>query len=1304
MQIKVIKQGQSAIESLMTYGWMILLIVAVLVIIYSLGVFSPLNFVSAAPTTSGFTGVEVTTVVANYTYFEFYITNSLSVPINLNKFLLTYNNTKFSNISCQYLTLSPGQNSICFGKLNLAKTRDSASLGISFSISSNINASSNGTISFVPANTKLYLPSIITEFTEEGLPSGYQWWVDYAGINHSSTGTEILFASSASYHSFIVSNLTINGCTFSALPASGTLEAGRLENIIFLNSCAATFIEKELPTGTEWKVTYAGVTNSSTTNLLLFTNEKSGTYTFSVNNVIVQGCTYTPSPSSGSLAVGGYQYIRFLGQCITTFKETGLPINYGWSVTYEKITKTNTTSNIYYFGAPGNFSYSIATLSNSSSSPDCTTTYTPSPSSGSAEAGTTTSISFSASTTCTTTFDESNLPSGYTWTVDYNSVSKSSSTSSISFSNSFSGVTPPTYSYSVTTLSNSTLGCTTTYTPSPSSGSAEAGTTTSISFSASTTCTTTFDESNLPSGYTWDVTYDGTTSSETAPSSISFPNTVSGSSIPTYSYSVTTLSNSTLGCTTTYTPSPSSGSAEAGTTTSISFSASTTCTTTFDESNLPSGYTWTVDYDSATKSATTPSSIPFSTTFQGSDYSLSYTASATADISNGGVCTASASVTLGETYTFTNWVCEFPFIIENTQSVSTSAPFQEEATISLSDFSGYAASNLQNAEFFYSNGTVIPSWLAEYSSSSATWFLKIGGGIPANSELNIELGFALPTSTVLFNNVNDGEAPTLSSTYGEYDNGANVFNLYSNFAGTSLPSGFTEYVSSGSSISISNGITFNLGDSVDPSYAFILDSSEHPDSVADAEVTSLPVTQDETHLFQGFTSSPIGNGISNYVGISFAATCGDVDHGFTLSNVSSISSTSATLSAPAILSSSNSFVSGYENYSRVLTSTQNAISSDTYPVLGTQSVGSGSGCVDTETTSYKWYAVRSEPPNGVMPIMFEKPVLPSGIIDYAPVVITNNQSSATAAPFQQEIVVNSNDFSSYEASNLQNVEFFNSNGQIIPSWLELGNSTYGSTVYWLKLSSGIPASSSEIVYIGFASTSTNLFNSNNVGEAPTLSSTYGEYDDGPNVFNYYTNFNGTSLPNSFEAYNEPSYISVDNGVTLSQDSGNPAIEYTSDIAPDTTAVMTGEKIYDPNGGEKMFSYDPQFGYVQDGESDGGLGNRLGTQYNIGIVTSKNTDVPSVYTNMPISTSSSVSAAPLDTSVIWLSTSNLIYVLSSVNNVLYQESTTDLSTSSEEFYYETGGTNSPKITVYYSALLAVPPNGVMPGSYIGSVLS
>ena len=38
--------------------------------------------------------------------------------------------------------------------------------------------------------------------------------------------------------------------------------------------------------------------------------------------------------------------------------------------------------------------------------------------------------------------------------------------------------------------------------------------------------------------------------------------------------------------------------------------------------------------------------------------------------------------------------------------------------------------------------------------------------------------------------------------------------------------------------------------------------------------------------------------------------------------------------------------------------------------------------------------------------------------------------------------------------------------------------------------------------MGITSTSTNLFNTVNDGEAPQLSSTYAEYDDGFNVFNH----------------------------------------------------------------------------------------------------------------------------------------------------------------------------------------------------------
>ena len=106
MRIKTGKKGQTIVEALMTYGWMIVLVAAVLIVVFLLGLFSPLHFISPSSTISGFTGVKVTAVIANYSYMEFYLTNSLSVSVNLNKFSLLYNNTRLSNVSCQYLTLS----------------------------------------------------------------------------------------------------------------------------------------------------------------------------------------------------------------------------------------------------------------------------------------------------------------------------------------------------------------------------------------------------------------------------------------------------------------------------------------------------------------------------------------------------------------------------------------------------------------------------------------------------------------------------------------------------------------------------------------------------------------------------------------------------------------------------------------------------------------------------------------------------------------------------------------------------------------------------------------------------------------------------------------------------------------------------------------------------------------------------------------------------------------------------------------------------------------------------------------------
>jgi len=133
------------------------------------------------------------------------------------------------------------------------------------------------------------------------------------------------------------------------------------------------------------------------------------------------------------------------------------------------------------------------------------------------------------------------------------------------------------------------------------------------------------------------------------------------------------------------------------------------------------------------------------------------------------------------------------------------------------------------------------------------------------------------------------------------------------------------------------------------------------------------------------------------------------------------------------------------------------------------------------------------------------------VLYYVPITITNSQSTATPSPFQQMATVNSSNYSKYLASNLQNVNFQDGSGNILNSWLESGNSnTSTSTIYWVKLPNGIPANSSVTIYYCIYATSVNAFNTTNTGIAPNLTSTYGQYDNGSNVF---TQYGGASWSN-----------------------------------------------------------------------------------------------------------------------------------------------------------------------------------------------
>ncbi|MCW1302098.1 MAG: hypothetical protein QXX36_00455 [Candidatus Rehaiarchaeum fermentans] len=81
----------------------------------------------------------------------------------------------------------------------------------------------------------------------------------------------------------------------------------------------------------------------------------------------------------------------------------------------------------------------------------------------------------------------------------------------------------------------------------------------------------------------------------------------------------------------------------------------------------------------------------------------------------------------------------------------------------------------QNVEFQYANGSSINSWFEGTYSSLLTWWIKLSS-LPHKS-IYVFLRAYNP-SISLFNGVTVGEAPQLSPTYGEYDNGANVFLSY----------------------------------------------------------------------------------------------------------------------------------------------------------------------------------------------------------------------------------------------------------------------------------------------------------------------------------------------------------------------------------------------------------------------------------------------------------------------------------------------------------------------------------------------
>jgi hypothetical protein len=317
------------------------------------------------------------------------------------------------------------------------------------------------------------------------------------------------------------------------------------------------------------------------------------------------------------------------------------------------------------------------------------------------------------------------------------------------------------------------------------------------------------------------------------------------------------------------------------------------------------------------------------------------------------------------------------------------------------------------------------------------------------------------------------------------------------------------------------------------------------------------------------------------------------------------------------------------------------------------------------------------------------------IVKYVPLTITS--SAATPAPFQQMVIVNMNNYNSYASSNLSNIEFTYPNGTIIPSWRENGTSNSQTVLYWLKLGSFTTTT----VYMDFFSTSSNVLNTVNTGEAPQLSSTYAEYDDGTNVFNYYTNFAGTSLPSKWTT-SDTAGISINNGVQI-----NAGSVYTT--SPVFTSTNSVEEMYTKYTALNSAGYSG----IMQANTQSPQGGNSGSNAEILWMTNAGSNEYSAWSANGASASYNIQdEVPLGFSL----SLNQFYVIGTfVSNTLVGEQiNSDILTASGTFdtsqYIILGDfSGSGSGTSYINPLFvqwvrvrAYPPNGVMPTVSFGSL--
>jgi hypothetical protein len=243
--------------------------------------------------------------------------------------------------------------------------------------------------------------------------------------------------------------------------------------------------------------------------------------------------------------------------------------------------------------------------------------------------------------------------------------------------------------------------------------------------------------------------------------------------------------------------------------------------------------------------------------------------------------------------------------------------------------------------------------------------------------------------------------------------------------------------------------------------------------------------------------------------------------------------------------------------------------------------------------------------------------------------------------------------------------------------------------------------------MGFASKTTDLFNNNKVGEAPQLSSTYAEYDDGANVFNFYDNFAGTTLNTSkWTADVNGGSITVNNGVAINSGTSSNAdyagLVYATAKTPSNIIIETLMNIYGSGSGyarDRMFETGEGTTVSMAGWGDAGMfGNGGFPQYYTGGWSGITTPIGNSATNYNLFEQWQF---PSSGTLTWTSFNNNGGL---PRTQIFSASTTFTIAPFTTFYTATYNSNtlSSIENIQWTRIRAYPPNGVMPSVTFGSV--